>query len=48
MLKKSGDHSENVPLNFTHAEMKQPCCEGLSVTAKTVTGREGDFDFRNA
>lgn len=35
-----------VPLKLYARGNETACCEGLSVAAKTVTGREGDFDFR--
>ena len=37
---------KKVPLELYARGNEKVCCEGLSVTAKTVTGRRGDFDFR--
>ena len=37
---------KKVPLELYARENETACCEGLSVAAKTVTGRAGDFNFR--
>jgi hypothetical protein len=37
---------QKVPLELYARGNETACREGLSVTAKTVTGRSGDFDFK--